>query len=147
MKKYLLILFIAFLLIGCKKDDSENDTYGYETECDQCDINYVDDLGTTVYVNGHKGTWKKDFPRSVFTEMKVTVTARPSASNKSVSAHILKNGQRFISQNGSSIITARHTVISSSLSKPISSICGAPTQKGGPCQRKVSGGGRCWQHK
>lgn len=27
-----------------------------------------------------------------------------------------------------------------------SSTCGAPTKKGGACQRKVSGGGRCWQH-
>lgn len=28
-----------------------------------------------------------------------------------------------------------------------SSYCGAPTQDGTPCKRKVSGGGRCWQHK
>jgi hypothetical protein len=27
-----------------------------------------------------------------------------------------------------------------------SSTCGAPTKKGGACQRRVSGGGRCWQH-
>ena len=27
-----------------------------------------------------------------------------------------------------------------------SSICGAPTKDGTPCQRKVSGGGYCWQH-
>lgn len=25
-------------------------------------------------------------------------------------------------------------------------VCGARTKKGGACQRKVSGGGRCWQH-
>lgn len=147
MKKYLLILFISFFIIGCKKEYAENDTYGYETECDQCDINYVDDLGTTVYVNGHKGTWKKEFSNSIFSEMRVTVTARSSAYNKYVSAHIVKNGKRLISQSGSSSITATHTVISSGSSKPISGICGAPTQKGGPCKRKVSGGGRCWQHK
>ena len=27
------------------------------------------------------------------------------------------------------------------------SICGARTQKGAPCQRRVRGTGRCWQHK
>lgn len=27
-----------------------------------------------------------------------------------------------------------------------SSVCGAKTQSGAACQRKVSGGGRCWQH-
>jgi hypothetical protein len=55
MKKYLSLLFLSFLFIGCKKEYSEDETYGYEAECQQCDINYVDDLGTTIYVNGHKG--------------------------------------------------------------------------------------------
>ncbi|MPN58924.1 hypothetical protein SDC9_206640 [bioreactor metagenome] len=27
-----------------------------------------------------------------------------------------------------------------------SDVCGALTKKGGRCQRKVKGGGRCWQH-
>ena len=27
------------------------------------------------------------------------------------------------------------------------SICGARTQKGSPCQRRVRGTGRCWQHR
>lgn len=26
-------------------------------------------------------------------------------------------------------------------------ICGAPTRSGRPCQRKVKGGGYCWQHR
>jgi hypothetical protein len=26
-------------------------------------------------------------------------------------------------------------------------LCGAPTQKGVPCSRRVKGGGRCWQHE
>lgn len=28
-----------------------------------------------------------------------------------------------------------------------SSVCGAPTQRGGSCQRRVRGGGRCYQHR
>jgi hypothetical protein len=29
----------------------------------------------------------------------------------------------------------------------IVTICGAPTRSGKPCQRKVKGGGYCWQHR
>jgi hypothetical protein len=29
----------------------------------------------------------------------------------------------------------------------IDGICGATTKSGRPCQRKVKGGGRCWQHR
>jgi hypothetical protein len=29
----------------------------------------------------------------------------------------------------------------------IQTICGAPTKSGRPCQRKVKGGGYCWQHR
>jgi hypothetical protein len=32
-------------------------------------------------------------------------------------------------------------------SPEIVSICGALTKKGTPCQRRVHGTGRCWQHK
>ncbi|WP_208810027.1 DUF3157 family protein [Riemerella anatipestifer] len=35
---------------------------------------------------------------------------------------------------------------SSYSSSSYSGYCGAPTKKGGPCSRRVSGGGRCWQH-
>lgn len=29
----------------------------------------------------------------------------------------------------------------------VTRICGAPTRSGKPCQRKVKGGGFCWQHR
>ncbi|MEC5395654.1 DUF3157 family protein [Bergeyella sp. RCAD1439] len=35
---------------------------------------------------------------------------------------------------------------SSYSSSSYSGYCGAPTKKGGPCSRRVAGGGRCWQH-
>lgn len=146
MKGLLPVLLVSFLFIGCKKEDSQDETYGYQAECEYCDINYVDDLGESLYVEGHKGTWKKDFPRSIFSEMRITVTTLQSNS-KSMSAHIVRNGKRLVSQSGNSSVTANHIVYNSGGSKPISSLCGAPTQKGGSCQRKVSGGGRCWQHR
>ncbi|MNH38832.1 hypothetical protein [Sphingobacterium detergens] len=78
--------------------------------------------------------------------MRITVTEKQSTS-KNISAHITKNGGRLVSQSGYSTVTARYTVIGSGTSKPVSDICGAPTQKGRPCQRIVSGRGRCWQHR
>jgi hypothetical protein len=30
---------------------------------------------------------------------------------------------------------------------PVESICGASTRSGKPCQRRVRGGGYCWQHR
>ncbi|WP_018674878.1 DUF3157 family protein [Riemerella columbina] len=32
-------------------------------------------------------------------------------------------------------------------SSSYSGYCGTPTKKGGACSRRVSGGGRCWQHR
>ena len=34
-----------------------------------------------------------------------------------------------------------------SSSSTVATICGAPTKSGKPCQRKVAGGGYCWQHR
>lgn len=31
--------------------------------------------------------------------------------------------------------------------EPVIGTCGAPTRSGKPCQRKVKGGGYCWQHR
>jgi hypothetical protein len=33
------------------------------------------------------------------------------------------------------------------VSKTDDAICGARTKSGRPCQRRVKGGGRCWQHR
>jgi len=33
------------------------------------------------------------------------------------------------------------------LASSVVGICGAPTRSGKPCQRKVKGGGYCWQHR
>lgn len=42
--------------------------------------------------------------------------------------------------------STRNTRSSTNRTKTSSSICGARTKKGGYCQRRVAGGGRCWQH-
>jgi hypothetical protein len=38
------------------------------------------------------------------------------------------------------------TQIAPTVPTEVSYFCGAKTQKGTPCSRKVKGGGRCWQH-
>ncbi|WP_434979091.1 hypothetical protein [Daejeonia sp. YH14] len=46
---------------------------------------------------------------------------------------------RTLIQNFEKNENAENTYVSSD-------VCGALTKKGGRCQRKVKGGGRCWQH-
>ena len=40
-----------------------------------------------------------------------------------------------------------HATQSASSADEVVAICGAPTKSGKPCQRKVKGGGYCWQHR
>lgn len=59
--------------------------------------------------------------------------------------------------NGASLVNPAATAVTSDSNKkppgklPVEAseptyLCGAPTQKGTPCSRRVKGGGRCWQH-
>lgn len=52
------------------------------------------------------------------------------------------NNKQSTSSSSSAVNRSKKTSRSSSYS----SLCGARTKKGGSCQRRVSGGGRCWQH-
>jgi len=47
-------------------------------------------------------------------------------------------------RSSEAIGTREHLVLSPSSSE---AICGARTKSGKPCQRKVKGGGYCWQHR
>jgi hypothetical protein len=65
----------------------------------------------------------------------------------------------FIGTPVESSVSGGLSTSSSSVESPLSSeqavkptislvgICGAPTRSGKPCQRKVKGGGYCWQHR
>jgi uncharacterized low-complexity protein len=48
------------------------------------------------------------------------------------------------SRSTESVTQREQLVISSSAAE---GICGARTKSGKPCQRKVKGGGYCWQHR
>lgn len=148
MKRLLFISLIAlFSTLSCTKSDSmEEDAYSYEVSCDYCDISYLSDKGGAMSVKGHRGSWKKEFKNTFFLELEITVRSL-NATSGNMTVHILKNGKQVASQSDNQVATAYYAVSTSGSTKPSSSVCGAPTQKGGACQRKVSGGGRCWQHK
>ena len=150
MERYISILLVMlFGLVGCSKTESiEEDIYGYEVDCKHCDISYLSNRGEAVDVKSHRGTWKLEFINGFSPRLEITVYSLSPVSTI-MHIYILKNGNRVESQSGMQSVTLGHTVSSSGSgsTKPASSVCGAPTQKGGPCQRKVSGGGRCWQHK
>lgn len=63
-----------------------------------------------------------------------------SAKNQKEAIDTTKSKNRFIGEE----TALKNTSYSSG---SYSSICGARNKKGGYCKRKVSGGGRCYQHK
>jgi len=148
MKRLLFISFIAlFSTLSCTKSDTiEEDVYGYEVFCEHCDISYLNDTGVTISIKGNRSSWKKEFKNALFSKLEITTRSLNTASGN-MTVHILKNGRQIASQSGNQVATAYHVVSTSGSTNTSSSVCGAPTQKGGACQRKVSGGGRCWQHK
>jgi hypothetical protein len=58
-----------------------------------------------------------------------TPSANDRPSNSSHSVESLRSSEQAVRAN------------------PVVGICGAPTRSGKPCQRKVKGGGYCWQHR
>lgn len=166
MRKFIPLLFLALLHVaGCAKSDPLDDNvYAYEVRCEQCDIEYLDNKGSTISVKGQRGAWRKEFKNAFFQTLMIKGRSL-TASSTAIQVHILWNGERLESQSGNQAATAQYhfsTVApgsgtgsgtgsgsgsGSGSNTPSSSICGARTKKGGACQRKVAGGGRCWQHR
>lgn len=74
-------------------------------------------------------------PATVSKESALSVDAEPKTNSAS--------------NSNSGFTKARDGAASERITDPneIVSICGARTQKGTPCSRRVRGTGRCWQHK
>lgn len=135
------------ILAGCSKDnetDDIEDTYGYEVTCEHCNIRYLNESNIYVDIQGQRNQWKKEF-RGI-SKLDITVSSI-SDSPEVIYVYILRQDARMRTYSGINGVSASYHVPLSGSSTPVSSLCGAPTQKGTPCQRKVSGGGRCWQHK
>jgi hypothetical protein len=73
------------------------------------------------------------------TPAQATTTLPPAASlqTENSRAPASREAKPAVTSNGQPAIDTQETV----------SICGALTKKGAPCQRRVRGTGRCWQHK
>ena len=126
MKKTLSILFSCILFLGYsqKKEDNKEDTIvaeNYRT-LEYREKNYKPTIKNhkTVKYNSYKGN----------------KNTKTSNKNLSVVKFKTTNSKKRASYNSSS--SYRHSYSSG--------ICGALTKKGGTCSRRVSGGGRCWQH-
>lgn len=89
MKKFLLLILLP-LLFACGKNNTTEDTYGYEVECEQCHITYLDANERVVYLKGQSKRWKIDFPNAIVFELDVTAqTIASTTSNMHV--YITKN--------------------------------------------------------
>lgn len=126
MKKTLSILFscMLFLAYSQKKEDNKEDTIvaeNYRT-LEYRERNYKPTIKNhkTVKYNSYKGH----------------KNTKTSNKNLSVVKFKTTNSKKRASYNSSS--SYRHSYSSG--------ICGTLTKKGGTCSRRVSGGGRCWQH-
>lgn len=174
MTKPILILAPLFMAIffSCTKEQPEAplpeeekvDTYGYEVTCESCNISFVDETQSTKSVFNQSGKVTIDFKLAIYHELEVNVTLGTN-NVKLAKAAILKNGEPIQSYQsyssfrltpsggtstanpGSSPSTPNNPSSPSTPTNPSSSLCGAPTKSGGYCKRKVSGGGRCWQHR
>lgn len=76
-------------------------------------------------------------------DTKSTANNPPVYNNSLSKQHPTKNQSR----QTSSATVKKQFNSSPSTKKPTSSICGAMTKKGRPCQRRVAGGGYCYQHR
>ena len=150
MKKmrFLYIIILGLItLAGCSKDDESdepNDNYGYEVICEHCNIRYLNESNAYVEIQGQRNQWKKELKG--ISKLDITVSSI-SDSPAVIYVYILKQDSRVHTYSGTNVVSASYQVPLSGSTVPVPSLCGAPTQKGTPCQRKVSGGGRCWQHK
>lgn len=71
----------------------------------------------------------------------------PSSTNTSTTnTNTTNKDYRSVSSTPTTKNTPKSRSTNTYRSSSYSSTCGAPTKKGGACRRKVSGGGRCWQH-
>jgi hypothetical protein len=80
-------------------------------------------------------------PPLVVSSAQLTQTVTPTAP-----AHLAPTGARANSQPTSAYGLDGTTNERPTDPNEIVSICGARTKKGTPCQRRVRGTGRCWQH-
>lgn len=89
----------------------------------------------------YKDTNNKLYPREIEKIDDSTLKEKPlprALSNSSQSNNS--------TNDNSTTTTSKRKTNESSKKSSYSSMCGARTKKGTSCQRRVSGGGRCWQH-
>ncbi len=147
-RRFLYIFSLGLILLaGCSKGDETdglNDRYGYEVTCEYCNIRYLNESNVYMEIQGQRNQWKKELKG--ISKLDITVSSI-SDSPEVIYVYILRQDSRISTYSGTNVVSASYQVPLSGSAAPVSSLCGAPTQKGTPCQRKVSGGGRCWQHK
>jgi len=173
---FLLLLTSTLVTLGaCSKQidltDQDITEFGYEVDCEYCEISYTDESNAVKTISHNQGKWSYKLSDKVIFELKLSIKTTLSG-NQAIQAFVLKNGEVVfgdVGYNYAKIIynTKNATGIGSYGSyqntgagsdpgnggntgggtKPVSSVCGAKNKTGGYCKRVVSGGGRCWQHK
>lgn len=155
MKNLVFLAAIAIIILGCKKDKFEYENAAFEISCNACSISYDNDSDqSTQFVNT---SFKKDLKPS--SNANITVTAKGNTTfrfyltQQEVYSMVVSGTRTFRYDYKSNTLNDGTSTRSfgspknTSNSKETSKKCGARTKDGGSCQRLVSGGGPCWQHK
>lgn len=156
MKHYLTLLFaILVAFSSCNKSPTDfRVIFNTNATTDVYAFYEIDGSKRTFQIS--PGVTEKKITLKKRQEMKVGVESNTSDN---ISTYLtVYRGNKEVGKNshyGGVTITINYKGKVIRKSEPVynnpgssgSSYCGAPTQDGTPCKRKVSGGGRCWQHK
>lgn len=122
----ILLCYFSFVYPQCKKEIIKN----YEEQLNQCNSDMRDSIEFYKSQLLKESSMQKAYQDTI-NFYRVQIAER----QKIIDRLNLKT------EKSSNVSTSKPVKTSS-----YSSVCGARTKKGGYCQRKVSGGGRCWQH-
>lgn len=139
IKNYIFVIFSVFILTSCFKDNTSfnKDKVEYKIIKDSLrksifdSIIKSDSLKQTVGIarlnKKNKVILYDNFKWEYQNKKNTKIT-----KNKKIKSNQIRTLSQSYSENENEYVA--------------SGICGALTKKGGRCQRRVKGGGRCWQH-
>ena len=95
---FLLLLTSTLVTLGaCSKQidltDQDITEFGYEVDCEYCEISYTDESKAMKTISHNQGKWSYKLSDKVTFELKLSIKTTPSG-NQAIQAFILKKQER-----------------------------------------------------
>lgn len=112
-------------------------------------VDVINNQSGKFYILYSDSTWEATTKATfdVYNAVKSKSEIENKKPNNNATYYRSTSNQSSTNNNSQKTSTYSNKKTSSSSYKPTSSICGARTKKGTPCQRRVVGGGYCYQHR